>query len=73
MPSKNCEHCAELIRDRVKAQTERCQRGACLTKDRVIHEGKIVCRYCLRTTPEVCVHPKTSKCTDCDTTNLETV
>jgi len=52
-------------------QEERCARGACLTKDRVIHEWKIVCRYCLRP-GEPCQHPKTSTCTSCDKSNLET-
>jgi len=62
----------EIQQEYIKMQLDRCWRGACLTKDRVIHEGKIVCRYCLRP-GEPCQHPKTSTCTSCDKSNLETV
>lgn len=53
-------------------QNARCKRGACLTKDRVIHNGEIVCRYCMKKS-DPCLHPKSSTCTLCDKSNLETV
>jgi len=70
MKCKECEWCLETLSE--VEQFERCERGACLTKDRVIHEGKIVCRYCLKSW-EPCEHPKMGVCSDCDTANLKTV